>query len=1190
VMGLAGMRRTALAMALSAGALAALVIPEAALGDTTQFLFSGGPVSFTVPDGVHAMSVTAIGGAGGAPGAPGVGQAGGGKVTNVLAVTPGDTYTIIVGGSGGEASFSPAGNFPAAGFNGGGGGAMSGDWGGGGGTDVCGPNASSCSNTNALIVAGGGGGAGGLTQAGGAGGQSGGDGGPQSSDPAVAQGGFGATPAAAGAGGHGGTGADPAAGGDGAAGVGGRAAGTQCNTGAGGGGRFGGGGGGSSSNGCGSGGGGSSVGPAGSTFTSGVFGTIPTEGGEVDITVGDPTTTASTPGSNGAIMLGATIRDTASVVGDGANGSPSGTVTYSVCGPGLSSCTSGGTAFDSETLTAGASDTSTATSVPFTPTTAGTYCFRADYGGDDSYLLSSDGSSDECFTVAPLTPTVTSTPATTLLQLGGSVTDRAQIAGSAAGGTPGGTVSFSVCANAVDSCSSGATPVGSSPVAVSGSGNNATGTSASFTPRAVGQYCFGAVYSGSTNYSAASDIGADECFTVTAANSSTTSSPSSASITLGQSLTDIAQVTGVSGLANPTGIVGFMVCGPPASSCNSGGTVAGGGSLSPNGNGVETATSPSFTPHATGAYCFRAVYSGDSRYLGSSDRSSGECFTVGVAQSTTASTPSSAAVTLGRSETDTATVTGNAAGGSPMGGIEFIVCDKGAGPCTAANDTDLGLAPVSAGPGNTATATSPSFTAPHPGTFCFLADYLGDPNYVASSDESPAECFTVGPAPSATQSTPAPASIAVGQSATDSVTLTGNATGGSPTGSVSFFVCGPGASDCSSGGTALGAGPMTVAGGAGNTATATSGSFTPSAAGTYCFRADYGGDTNYDPSSDGSTDECVTVGAANSTTAGTPAQTGFTLGASVTDAATVTGNAAGGSPTGHVGFVVCGPGATSCTSGGTAVGAGPVDVTADAGNTATATSGSFTPSAAGTYCFRADYGGDTNYNPSSNGTSAQCFTVAAPPPVVTPPAGGRAPAPTVTISSPARGAKLAAGSTKRAGYGCADAGGAGIASCVGSVSNGAKVDTSRPGRHTLTVTATSKDGTKATVTRTYTVVPPPNTFKITNVTTQHNGRLTFDVTVPGPGTIQILETNWNDNLEHTAVLLKPAPRRMVWARAHRVVNRGGTYAFSVDPNALGVRVAAHPRYKVSLRLWVSYRPSPHGIQRNIGLYGVPITR
>ena len=50
-----------------------------------------------------------------------------------------------------------------------------------------------------------------------------------------------------------------------------------------------------------------------------------------------------------------------------------------------------------------------------------------------------------------------------------------------------------------------------------------------------------------------------------------------------------------------------------------------------------------------------------------------------------------------------------------------------------------------------------------------------------------------------------------------------------------------------------------------------------------------------------------------------------------------------------------------------------------------------------------------------------------------------------------------------AGYACQEgADGPGIASCEGSVPSGRPIDTSRPGRHSFTVTATSADGQKST--------------------------------------------------------------------------------------------------------------------------------
>ena len=49
----------------------------------------------------------------------------------------------------------------------------------------------------------------------------------------------------------------------------------------------------------------------------------------------------------------------------------------------------------------------------------------------------------------------------------------------------------------------------------------------------------------------------------------------------------------------------------------------------PGSGGTATATSPAYTPTATGTYCFLGVYSGDTNYSAASDGSTTrECFTV----------------------------------------------------------------------------------------------------------------------------------------------------------------------------------------------------------------------------------------------------------------------------------------------------------------------------------------------------------------------------------------------------------------------------------------------------------------------------------------------------------------------------------------------------------------------------------
>lgn len=79
-------------------------------------------------------------------------------------------------------------------------------------------------------------------------------------------------------------------------------------------------------------------------------------------------------------------------------------------------------------------------------------------------------------------------------------------------------------------------------------------------------------------------------------------------------------------------------------------------------------------------------------------------------------------------------------------------------------------------------------------------------------------------------------------------------------------------------------------------------------------------------------------------------------------------------------------------------------------------------------------------------------------------------APTVTITTPANGATYALNAVVNATFACADpAGGSGLASCIGTVANGARVDTASAGSKTFTVTATDVAGNVTTRSVTYTV-------------------------------------------------------------------------------------------------------------------------
>jgi hypothetical protein len=194
---------------------------------------------------------------------------------------------------------------------------------------------------------------------------------------------------------------------------------------------------------------------------------------------------------------------------------------------------------------------------------------------------------------------------------------------------------------------------------------------------------------------------------------------------------------------------------------------------------------------------------------------------------------------------------------------------------------------------------------------------------------------------SPTISTQASAGGPVGTSVTDVATVSG---GNNPTGTVTFRLF----SDAACAAQVFASTNVLGAGG-----TATSGSFPPASQGTYYWTAVYNGDLNNRPATSacGAANESVTIGKA-SPSISTQASLGGLLGAPVRDVATLAG---GLSPTGTVTFRLFSD--ASCDT----------QVFAST-NPVPATSGWFTPTAAGTYRWTAVYSGDAN----NNGATSPC--------------------------------------------------------------------------------------------------------------------------------------------------------------------------------------------------------------------------
>src|SRR3954447_10835823 len=100
----AGVPAAAVALGVFGAVLAAP--PAAAVTGVGSALYdTPGTYTWTVPPGVFSASFGLIGGAGGAGTAASLSSGGGpgGELTATLYVTPGDTYTVVVGGRGGPA-------------------------------------------------------------------------------------------------------------------------------------------------------------------------------------------------------------------------------------------------------------------------------------------------------------------------------------------------------------------------------------------------------------------------------------------------------------------------------------------------------------------------------------------------------------------------------------------------------------------------------------------------------------------------------------------------------------------------------------------------------------------------------------------------------------------------------------------------------------------------------------------------------------------------------------------------------------------------------------------------------------------------------------------------------------------------------------------------------------------------------
>jgi hypothetical protein len=203
--------------------------------------------------------------------------------------------------------------------------------------------------------------------------------------------------------------------------------------------------------------------------------------------------------------------------------------------------------------------------------------------------------------------------------------------------------------------------------------------------------------------------------------------------------------------------------------------------------------------------------------------------------------------------------------------------------------------------------------------------------------------------------------------------------------------------------------------------------------------------------------------------------------------------------------------------------------------------------------------------------------------------------PSAEITAPSGGETFALGEHVVTSFSCAEgAGGPGITSCVdgeGGSGTAGTLDTSVPGAHTYTVTATSADGQVASVQIAYTVAEPSNHFVVSGVRVLRSGAVQVTVTVPDAGTIQAIATH-DGPRRGFAAAAQPTALAPGWHRFAVLapiavhVAGGGRVTLTLRRSARG-RTARFVLGRLHLRLTVAFTPVMGATARHVRTVAVP---
>jgi hypothetical protein len=476
--------------------------------------------------------------------------------------------------------------------------------------------------------------------------------------------------------------------------------------------------------------------------------------------------TSATPTTT--ITAGSTVTagDSATLVPPAGGPRPTGQVTFTLFSN--SSCTTVASPALSGNGTIPATGAVTATFAgSWTPTTVGTYTWKASYPGDGSYLpVTLCGGPNETLTVGKASPTFTTTASPATGTVGVNIPTLRDTANFTGGSNPTGTVTFTLFANST--CTTPATP------SVTGTGTvsaNSATFAASFTPATAGTYTWQAVYSGDANNNGLTICGGpNEQVVVAKATPNFTTLASPATATAGVTITagDTATLTQPAGGARPTGTVTFTLysdaaCTTPASPALSGtGTIPASGAISATFSG-------SWKPTTAGTYTWKAVYNGDVNYNSKTQcGGTNEQIVVGKASPTitTQASPTTGQATVAITPVSDSATFSSTGAAAPTGSVTFTLYSDA--NCTVSTGV-TGSGAISTSGGVSTATYSQNFTPPTAGTYQWKAVYAGDANnngFTTACGAANEQLVVAAPCPTGTVTinksiAPNPLSIAV---------------------------------------------------------------------------------------------------------------------------------------------------------------------------------------------------------------------------------------------------------------------------------------------------------------------------------------------------------------------------------------------------------------------------------------------